>query len=153
MRRFVIDVQNCFLRLPILVSYNATKELYYYGFKISLSIDYKGFPIAYKATSASVHDVNMAYDLVEQSLNKHTLADKGCVSEKLKQACRAIGVDLWMSLKKNQKSNESVDNSLLSKFRNKVETVIFILSLLGAQYFKNRSEDVGPQSFSPFLRF
>lgn len=47
------------------IGYNATKELYYYGFKISLSVDSKGFPIAYEVTSASIHDVNMAYDLVE----------------------------------------------------------------------------------------
>ncbi|MGF1919659.1 transposase, partial [Enterococcus faecalis] len=70
-----------------------TKELYYYGFKISLSVDSKGFPIAYEVTSASVHDVNMAYDLVEQAPNKQTLADKGYVSEKVKQDCHAIGVD------------------------------------------------------------
>lgn len=41
--------------------------------------------------------------------------------------------------KKNQKSSEIIDNSLLSKFRKKVETVISSLSLLGAQSFKNRS--------------
>lgn len=118
---------------------NATKELYYYGFKISLSVDSKGFPIAYEVTSASVHDVNMAYDLVEQAPNKQTLADKGYVSDKLKQDCHAIGVELWTPPKKNQKSSEIIDNSLLSKFRKKVETVISGLSLLGAQSFKNRS--------------
>lgn len=121
------------------IGYNATKELYYYGFKISLSVDSKGFPIAYEVTSASVHDVNMAYDLVEQAPNKQTLADKGYVSNNLKQACHAIGVDLWTPPKKNQKSSETIDNSLLSKFRKKVETVISGLSLLGSQNFKNRS--------------
>ena len=121
------------------IGYNATKDLYYYGFKISLSVDSKGFPIAYEVTSASIHDVNMAYDLVEQAPNKQTLADKGYVSNKLKQDCHAIGVDLWTPPKKNQKSSETIDNSLLSKFRKKVETVISSLSLLGAQSFKNRS--------------
>lgn len=62
------------------IGHNATKELYYYGFKISLSVDPTGFPIAYELTSASVHDVNMAYDLVEQAPNKQTLADKGYIS-------------------------------------------------------------------------
>jgi len=121
------------------IGYNATKELYYYGFKVSLSVDSKGFPIAYEVTSASIHDVNMAYDLVEQAPNKQTLADKGYVSEKLKQSCNAIGVDLWTPPKKNQKSDEKVDNSLLSKFRKKVETVISSLSSLGIQQFKSRS--------------
>lgn len=63
------------------IGYNATKEFYYYGFKISLSVDSKGFPIAYEITSASIHDINMAYDLVEQAPNKQTLTDKGYVSE------------------------------------------------------------------------
>lgn len=117
------------------IGYNATKELYYYGFKVSLSVDSKGFPIAYEVTSASVHDVNMAFNLVEQVPNKQTLA----VSEKLKQSCNAIGVDLWTPPKKNQKSNEKVDNSLLGKFRKKVETVISSLSSLGIQKFKSRS--------------
>lgn len=121
------------------IGYNATKDLYYYGFKISLSVDSKGFPIAYEVTSASIHDVNMAYDLVEQAPNKQTLADKGYVSEKVKQDCYAIGVDLWTPPKKNQKPSEKVDNSLLSKFRKKVETVISSLSLLGIQQFKSRS--------------
>ena len=121
------------------IGYNATKELYYYGFKISLSVDSKGFPIAYEVTSASIHDINMAYDLVEQAPNKQTLADKGYVSEKVKQDCHAIGVDLWTPPKKNQKPSEKVDNSLLSKFRKKVETVISSLSLLGIQQFKSRS--------------
>lgn len=121
------------------IGYNATKDLYYYGFKISLSVDSKGFPIAYEVTLASIHDVNMAYDLVEQAPNKQILADKGCVSTKLKQACHAIGVDLWTPSKKNQKANDTIDNSLLRKFRKKVETVISSLSLIGVQNFKNRS--------------
>ncbi|MGH1943709.1 hypothetical protein ABE854_11785 [Enterococcus faecium] len=65
--------------------------------------------------------------------------DKGYVSEKVKQDYHAIGVDLWTPPKKNQKPSEKVDNSLLSKFRKKVETVISSLSLLGIQQFKSRS--------------
>lgn len=121
------------------IGYNATKDLYYYGFKVSLSVDSKGFPIAYEVTSASVHDVNMAYDLVKQAPNKQILADKGYVSDKLKQKCHAIGVELWTPPKKNQKVSENIDTSLLSKFHKKVETVISSLSLLDAQNFKNLS--------------
>lgn len=66
------------------IGYNATKELYYYGFKVSLSIDFKGFPIAYEATFSSIYDINMVYDLVKQAPNKQNLADKGYVSEKVK---------------------------------------------------------------------
>jgi len=121
------------------IGYNATKELYYYGFKISLSIDSKGFPLTYVVSSASIHDVNMAYDLVKQAPNQQVLADKGYISEKLKQDCYAIGVNLWTPQRKNQKSNKKVDIRLLSKFRKKIETVISSLSLLGAQNFQNRS--------------
>lgn len=49
-----------------------------------------------------------------------------------------MGVNLWTPPKKNQESNEKVDNSLLGKFRKKVETVISSLSYLGIQQFKNR---------------
>ncbi len=121
------------------IGYNATKELYYYGFKISLSVDSKGFPLSYVVSSASIHDVNMAYDLVEQAPNKQTLADKGYVSEKLKQECHAIGVDFWTPPRKNQKVDERIDNRLLSKFRKSVETVISSLSSLGTQSFRSRS--------------
>lgn len=79
-------------------------------------MDSKGFPIAYEVTSASVHGVNMAYDLVEQAPNKQRLADKGYVCDKLKQECHAIGVELWTPPKKNQKSSEIIDNSLLNNF-------------------------------------
>ncbi|WP_429976049.1 transposase [Enterococcus sp. DIV0086] len=58
------------------IGYNAAKELYYYGFKISLSVDSKGSPLSYGVSSASIHDVNMAYDLVGQAPNKQMLADK-----------------------------------------------------------------------------
>lgn len=121
------------------IGYNATKELYYYGFKISVSIDSKGFPLTYIVSSASIHDVNMAYDLVKQAPNKQMLADKGYISEKLKQDCNAIGVDLWTPQRKNQQTNGKVDTRLLAKFRKKVETVISSLSSFGMQQFKNRS--------------
>jgi len=121
------------------IGYNSTKELYYYGFKISLSIDSKGFPIAYEVTSASVHDINMAYDLIEQAPNKQILADKGYVSEKLKQDCLAIGVDIWTPTRKNQQMDKRIDNHLLKKFRKRIETVISSLSSLGIQKFRSRS--------------
>jgi len=87
----------------------------------------KGFPIAYEVTSASVHDINMAYDLIEQAPNKQILADKGYVSEKLKQDCLAIGVDIWTPTRKNQQMDK------------RIETVISSLSSLGIQKFRSRS--------------
>ena len=67
------------------IGYKATKNLYYYEFKISLSVDSKGFPISCEVTPASIHDVNIAYDLVEQPPNKQIVADKGHVSSQLKK--------------------------------------------------------------------
>ena len=101
------------------IGYNVTNGLYYYGFKISLSIDSKGFPVVCEVISASVHYMNMAHDLVEQSPNKQILADDGYVSNNLKQASYSICVYLWTPPKKSQKSRETIEDSLLSIFQKK----------------------------------
>lgn len=82
------------------------------------------FPITYEVTSASIHDIKMDYDLIEQAPNKQILTDKGYISEQLKQDCHAIGIDLWKPPRKNQQIVEIVTSSLSS---------------LGAQSFRSLS--------------
>ncbi|EGO2699347.1 transposase [Enterococcus faecalis] len=71
-------------RLLRIVAHNGqdNKRPYYYGFKISLSVDSKGIPVTYEVTSASIHNVNITYDLVKQAPNKQILADKGHIVSK-----------------------------------------------------------------------
>ncbi|MEB8418492.1 transposase [Enterococcus casseliflavus] len=83
------------------IGFNVTKQLFYYGLKLSLSINHKGFPIGYVVLAASIHDINMALELVNQAPTPQVLSDKGYLSQDLKRYFSERGIDFWTPRKSN----------------------------------------------------
>jgi len=121
------------------VGYNATKDIHFYGLKLSLLIDHKGYPTGYSVTSASVHDIHMAIEVVEQSPTLQVLADKGYVSQPLKDSFAKKKINFWTPRKRNSRQPKVAEDKLLGKLRKRIETVFSALVNLSGIGFLNRS--------------
>jgi len=121
------------------IGFNATKNSHFYGLKLSLLIDHKGFPKAYSVTSASTHDIHMASEVVEQAPTPQVLADKGYVSKKLKDKLAESNINFWTPRKKNSKQPKVAEDKLLGKLRKQIETVFSSLIKLSGNGFRSRS--------------
>ena len=121
------------------IGYNATKDVHFYGLKLSLLINHKGFPTAYSVTSASTHDIHMAIEVVDQSPTPQVLADKGYVSQSLKDSFEKKRIHFWTPRKRNSKQPKVAEDKLLGKLRKRIETVFSALVKLSGNGFLNRS--------------
>lgn len=120
------------------IGFNATKQLFYYGLKLSVSINHKGFPTGYVVSAASIHDIHLAPELVSQAPTPQVLSDKGYVSHDLKQYFSDRGIDFWTPRKSNSKQPKVVNENLLKRLRKRIETVFSSLSTLIGKV-KNRA--------------
>jgi hypothetical protein len=86
------------------IGYCAAKKEYYYGFKGSFQETDEGFITHYVVSKASVHDVQLAEELIEPSPHPYILADKGYVSGSLKERLKEeLGVHLFAQPRSNSK--------------------------------------------------
>lgn len=60
--------------------YNATKHIYFYGFKLHIVLDDKEFPLNWEVTNASIDDRKVAEELLLTAPNKWVLVDGGYLS-------------------------------------------------------------------------
>ncbi|WP_438723477.1 IS982 family transposase [Enterococcus sp. DIV1420a] len=120
------------------IGFNATKQLFYYGLKLSVSVNHKGFPTGYVVPSASIHDINVAPELVDQAPTPQVLSDKGYVSQELKRYFSERGIDFWTPRKSNSKQPKVVNEYLLKRLRKRIETVFSSFYILLGKV-KNRS--------------
>ncbi|EEM93065.1 Transposase, IS4 [Bacillus thuringiensis IBL 200] len=69
------------------IGYNSTKEMYYYGVKISAAVTESGFPIAYVVSSPKIHDVQLLETLINETETPvaHILGDKGYISSSIQE--------------------------------------------------------------------
>lgn len=104
------------------IGYNATKRMWYYGFKGSFEVTNQGVAVAYTITAASKHDIKMVPTLVDQYPCQHILGDVGYLSQKLHQQLAKIGVDFWTPKRRNMKQPKA-DQRLLKRQRRHIETV------------------------------
>ena len=121
------------------IGFNSTKNVYYYGVKINMTVTETGFPLAYVVTSPKKHDVQVLEALVKEAPISHILGDKGYISKPIQDRIAQLGVTVTTPLRKNMKGADKVDDRLLSKRRKTVETVFSSLEKLGIQLFKTRS--------------
>lgn len=77
------------------VGYNASKQMWFYGFKLHLAVTESGFILNYVVTPASVHDVQVVEELLDGIKAPCVLADLGYLSKALKQQLTNRGVKLW----------------------------------------------------------
>ncbi|PEQ02856.1 IS982 family transposase, partial [Bacillus toyonensis] len=119
--------------------YNSTKEIYYYGVKISAAVTESGFPVAYVVSSPKIHDVKLLEILVKEASVCHILGDKGYISGSIQEKIARKGVTITTPLRKNMKAGDKINDTLLGKRRKKIETVFSFLEKLGIQDFRSRS--------------
>ena len=67
------------------IGYNASKHLWFYGFKVHMLVTLSGYILNYVVTPASVHDIKVVYELLEGCKQSVILGDLGYLSSELKK--------------------------------------------------------------------
>ena len=68
------------------IGYNASKHLWFYGFKVHMLVTLSGYILNYVVTPASVHDIRAVEDLLENCHHSYILADLGYLSRELRNS-------------------------------------------------------------------
>ena len=76
------------------IGYNASKHLWFYGFKVHMLVTLSGYILNYVVTPASVHDIRIVDDLLENCQQPYILADLGYLSSKLREHLEQKGYHL-----------------------------------------------------------
>ena len=104
------------------IGYNASKHLWFYGFKVHMLVTLSGYILNYIVTSASVHDIKAVEDLLEGCQQSVILADLGDLSQALKDRLKQRGYHLWTPLRQNMGSASQHNNGRLLAMRRTIET-------------------------------
>jgi hypothetical protein len=103
--------------------YCASKELYYCGFKLMLSITPSGIPDFYDMCSAHHHDINALEELVSTIINGLALGDKGFIDEQRHQyLLDHYDIHLLTYKRSNQTPIGPLEKWMLDKYRRRIET-------------------------------
>jgi hypothetical protein len=107
------------------IGYNATKNMYFYGFKTHLAVTTNGYILNYDVTSASV--TQAATTLIEGCPCPFVLADVGYVGQKLKEKFRKMGYLFWTPYRSNMQDAKKHNNRALKRLRRTIESRFSIL--------------------------
>lgn len=99
-----------FLNEVVNIGYCTFKNMWSYGLKVHLAVTESGYILDYLVTLASVHDIQVAEELLETVLCSRVLGDLGYLSKELKERLEAKGVHLWTPLRKNMESADEHNN-------------------------------------------
>lgn len=104
--------------------YCASKDLYYCGFKLMLSVTPAGIPDFYEMCSAHHHDINALDELVSTLVNGLALGDKGFIDDERRQYhLENHGVHILTYKRTNQQTQiGSLEKWMLDKYRQRIET-------------------------------
>lgn len=104
------------------IGYNASKHLWFYGFKIHMLVTLSGYILNYVVTPASIHDIKVVDDLLEGCRQSVILADLGYLSQELKDRLEEKGYHLWTPLRQNMAGASQHNNWKLMAMRRSIET-------------------------------
>ncbi|HEL2678297.1 TPA: IS982 family transposase [Streptococcus suis] len=104
------------------IGYNASKHLWFYGFKVHMLVTLSGYILNYVVTPASVHDIKVVYELLEGCKQSVILGDLGYLSSELKKYLEQEGYHLWMPFRKNMTGAEEHNNWKVMTMRRTIET-------------------------------
>ncbi|MEQ9764908.1 IS982 family transposase [Streptococcus sp. ZJ151] len=104
------------------IGYNASKHLWFYGFKVHMLITLSGYILNYVVTPASIYDINVVSDLLEGCQQSFILADLGYLSHDLKEALKREGYHLWTPLRQNMDGANQHNHWQLMAMRRTIET-------------------------------
>ncbi|WP_203640204.1 IS982 family transposase [Levilactobacillus wangkuiensis] len=111
--------------------FNATKQLYYYGFKLHAVMDNNGYFVNWELTAANVDDRKTVEELLGKTPAHQVLADGGYLSRPLQQQLRTQGINFWFPLRKNMRDSGHVNSSFLKNQRRHIETGFNNLNTVG----------------------
>ena len=104
--------------------YCASKNWYYYGFKLGLCMTPAAIPDFFDLFQARPHDVNFLEPLVSHLRDCLVFADKGFIDQERAQRLQERqGVYVLTSKRSNQKHQAPLQNYVVNSFRPLVETV------------------------------
>ncbi|MGG6842660.1 UNVERIFIED_CONTAM: IS982 family transposase [Streptococcus canis] len=104
------------------IGYNASKHLWFYGFKVHMLVTLSGYILNYVVTPASVHDIRAVDDLLENGRQAYVLADLGYLSRDLKDYLGQKGYHLWTPLRQNTAGANQHNHWQLMAMRRTIET-------------------------------
>ena len=104
------------------IDYNASKNLWFYGFKVHMLVTLSGYILNYVVTPASVHDIRAVNDLLENCRQSYILADLGYLSYELKDNLEQKGYHLWTPLRQNMVGAKQHNHWKLMAMRRTIET-------------------------------
>ncbi|NQJ04255.1 IS982 family transposase [Streptococcus suis] len=104
------------------IGYNASKHLWFYGFKVHMLVTLSGYILNYVVTPASVHDIKVVYELLEGCKQSVILGDLGYLSSELKKDLEQEGYHLWAPFRKNMTGSEEHNNWKVMAMRRTIET-------------------------------
>ncbi|NQG75181.1 IS982 family transposase [Streptococcus suis] len=104
------------------IGYNASKHLWFYGFKVHMLVTLSGYILNYVVTPASVHDIKVVYELLEGCKQSVILGDLGYLSSELKKDLEQEGYHLWTPFRKNMTGSEEHNNWNVMAMRRTIET-------------------------------
>ncbi len=112
--------------------YNATKQTYFYGFKLHTVMTNQGYLVAWELTPASTDDRRAAEELLLTAPCRQVLADGGYLSRDLKDhLAMAFGIYLWTPVRKNMPAQPKLTTVFLKNQRRHIETVFNNLEMVG----------------------
>ncbi|HEL1986124.1 TPA: IS982 family transposase, partial [Streptococcus suis] len=122
------------------IGYNASKHLWFYGFKVHMLVTLSGYILNYVVTPASVHDIKVVYELLEGCKQSVILGDLGYLSSELKKDLEQEGYHLWAPFRKNMTGSEEHNNWKVMAMRRTIETCFSELCrLFGIEHTLARS--------------
>lgn len=104
------------------IGYNASKQLWFYGFKVHMLVTLSDHILSYVITPAAVHDIKAVEDLLEGCQQSVILADLNYLSQALKDRLKQRGYHLWTPLRQNMRGASQYNNWRLLAMRRTIET-------------------------------
>lgn len=104
------------------IGYNASKHLWFYGFKVHMLVTLSGYILNYVVTPASVHDSKAIQELLEGCKQSVILGDLGYLSNELKQGLELEGYHLWIPVRQNMTGAKEQNNWRVMAMRRTIET-------------------------------
>jgi hypothetical protein len=104
--------------------YCASKNWYYYGFKLGICMTTAGIPVFFDLFYARPHDINFLEALVSRLHNGLVFADKGFIdAERAQRLTQRQGVYILTPRRANQKRQAPLQSYVVNAYRPLIETV------------------------------
>lgn len=110
-----------------LKGYNASKQKYFYGFKVHMVVTTNQEPVSCYISEGSMHDAVASYDILPTlPKNAIVIGDKAYISGKLEKFLSQFGIELSAIKRKNMQSDPH--HKVKRKIRKGVETAFSVIT-------------------------